>query len=321
MNKVLVTGGLGFICSHFIRLLLNKYKDIEVINVDKITYAANEDNVKDFKDDSRYHFFKADICDTFAMQAILLQWQPDYIVNFAAETHVDNSIKNADNFMKSNFVGVYNLLNLIKNLLLENKYNNLKKFIQISTDEVYGSVKRPAKEKDILNPSSPYSSTKSSADMLALSYYKTYGLPIVITRSSNNYGPNQFPEKVIPLFITNLLNNKKVPLYGTGTNKRDWIYVKDNCEAIDLVMHAGKIGEIYNIASKYIISNIVLTNKILKLMKKGKEFIEYVKDRLGHDDKYAMSNKKIKELGWKPRTKFKDGIKETIDYYTKKTHI
>jgi dTDP-glucose 4,6-dehydratase len=320
-NKYLISGGCGFIASHFIHLLLEKYKDIEVINVDKLTYAGNEDNVKDIQNDHRYHFFKADIIDKFSMQAILLQWKPDYIVNFAAESHVDNSIKDADNFMKSNFMGVYNLLNLIKELSLSDKYNNLKKFVQIGTDEEYGSVKTPSKETDMLNPSSQYSASKASASLLALSYYKTFGLPVVVTRSSNNYGPNQFPEKIIPLFINNLLKNKKVPLYGTGTNKRDWIYVKDNCEAIDLVINAGKIGEIYNIASNYIISNIVLTKKILGLMKKGKEYIEYVTDRLGHDSKYAMNTKKITELGWRPKIKFKDGIKKTIEYYTKKNLI
>jgi len=321
MSTYLVTGGLGFIGSHFIKSLVQKYRDAQIVNIDKVTYCSNFSNLIQIENNPNYHFFQADICDAFAMRSIIMQFKPDYIINFAAETHVDNSIQNAENFIKSNFVGVYTLLNIVKDLI-KDKDLELKRFVQISTDEVYGSVIKPSKEDTKFDPSSPYSSSKAGGDLLALSYYKTFDLPVVVTRSSNNYGPNQFPEKVIPVFITKLMKNEKVPLYGKGLNSRDWLYVEDNCEAIDLVTHYGKNGEAYNIASNYVINNLELTKMILKGMKKDNSFIDYVADRLGHDWKYIMSTKKIREqLGWKPKIKFKDGLKKTIEWYKENTTL
>jgi dTDP-glucose 4,6-dehydratase len=321
MTKYLILGGSGFIGSHYIKLLLKKHKDIQVINLDKMTYCGNEDNLLEVKDDIRYSFIKGNICDEFTIKSILEMERPDYIVNFAAETHVDNSIDNALYFMTTNFYGVYNILNEI--LKIKNKDTASfgkngwcpKKIVQVSTDEVYGSVDKPSKETTAFNPSSPYSASKAGGDLLALSYYKTFGLPVVVTRSSNNYGPNQYPEKVIPLFITNLLQNKKVPLYGKGLNKRDWLYVEDNCSAIELVMREGKNGEAYNIAANYEINNKTLTETILDILHKNSSSIKYVTDRLGHDLRYSMNISKIKRLGWKPKTNFIEGINKTVYWY------
>ena len=315
MKTYLVTGGCGFIGANFIRYILETNKDVNVINIDKITYCGNMDNLKDFEGDARYKFYKLDICDEFSIKSILLQTKPDYVINFAAESHVDNSISGGDEFIKTNISGVNNLLKQILYLVNNEEYK-IKRFVQISTDEVYGSVDKPSKETDLLNPSSLYSASKAGGEFVALSYYKTHGLPVVITRSSNNYGPYQYPEKVIPLFITNLLRDKQIPLYGNGLNKRDWLYVEDNCKAIDIVAQRGVNGEIYNIGTHQSdITNLKLTNTLLKLLGKDSESIVYVKDRLGHDFKYAVNSKKIREFGWKPEVRFNNGIKRTINWY------
>lgn len=306
--KILVTGGAGFIGSNFIRQILKKYTDYEIINLDKLTYAGNPENLADLKKNKRYEFVKGDIADPRIVDKCVKQVQ--IIVNFAAETHVDRSIVSAGDFVQTNVFGTYTLLEAAK------KYA-IGKYIQISTDEVYGSIEKGAfKEADILQPSSPYSATKASADLLAMSYYTTYRLPVIITRSSNNFGPYQFPEKVIPLFITNVLEDKPVPLYGDGKNVRDWVYVLDNCEAIDQVMHKGKTGEVYNIGGSNELANIELTKKILDLLGKGDEFIKVVTDRLGHDRRYALDCFKLRsELGWKPQYDFNQALKDTIDWY------
>jgi len=305
--KLLVTGGAGFIGSNFVRHILRKYPKYKIINLDKLTYAGNPDNLKDVKDNKNYFFIKADICDSQkVMRAVK---GVDTIVNFAAETHVDRSIKNADSFIKTNFQGTYCLLEAA----LKNK---VKRILHIGTDEAYGSrAKGFFKEPDSLNPSSPYSASKAAADLLVNSYFKTYKLPVVITRSSNNFGPYQYPEKVIPLFITNLLLNKKVPLYSRGENVRDWLFVLDNCSAIDLVLHKGKTGEIYNIAAGNYLCNLELTMAILKRMGKPMDFIEYVKDRPGHDFRYAIDCQKISNLGWRPKYNFAAALDFTINWY------
>ncbi len=307
--KLLITGGAGFIGSNFIRYLLKKYKNYKIFNLDKLTYCGNLDNLIDVEKNPRYKFFKGDIADKKIVEKLVKN--VDVIINFAAESHVDRSILEPDSFIKTDIFGTFTLLEAAKKF-------KIKKFIQISTDEVYGSRKIGYfKETDPLNPSSPYSASKAGADLLTLAYFKTYNLPVLITRSTNNYGPYQYPEKIIPLFITNLLEGKKVPLYGRGLNKRDWLYVLDNCRAIDLILHKGKIGEIYNIASGYELTNLELTKIILKELNKDESWIEFVKDRPGHDFRYALDCSKIKKLGWRPIYQFKKAIKETIDWYKK----
>ena len=307
--RLLVTGGAGFIGSNFIRLVLKKYKDIRVTNLDKLTYCGNAANLEDISKDPRYSFVKGDICDKSLTED--LAGGADVIINFAAETHVDRSIKYPDDFITTNIYGT-------KTLLEAARKSGVSKFIQIGTDEVYGSVAEGlSSEEDPLKPNSPYSATKASADLLALSYYTTYGLPVIVTRSSNNFGPYQFPEKVIPLFITNLIDGVKVPLYGDGGNVRDWVFVGDNCEGIDIVMHKGQPGEIYNIGGGNHLTNRDLTSAILLSMGKGKEFIEYVKDRPGHDRRYALDSSKISKLGWNPSLDFVGDIDKTVSWYKK----
>ena len=305
--KLLVTGGAGFIGSNFIRLIVNKYPDYKVVNLDKLTYCGNLANLKDIEKSKNYKFVKGDICDKKAVEEAMKGC--DMVLNFAAETHVDRSIADAGVFVKTDVLGTYNLLEAARKF-------KIKKYIQASTDEVYGSIEKGSfKENDNLNPNSPYAASKAGADMLVRSYIVTYKLPAVITRSSNNFGPYQYPEKVIPLFITNLLEAKKVPLYGDGLNVRDWIYVIDNCEAIDFIMHNGKEGEIYNIAGGNEIANIRLTKMILEGVGRDEGFIDYVKDRLGHDRRYSLDCSKINKLGWKPRFEFHKALKETIKWY------
>ena len=306
--KLLITGGCGFIGSNFIRYILEKYPDYKIINLDKLTYAGNPNNVKDvekkFKD--RYKFVKGDICNKKIVEKLISN--VDIIVNFAAETHVDRSIIDAGSFVLTDIFGTYVLLEACR------KFN--KKFVQISTDEVYGSIEKGSfKETDKLEPRNPYSASKAGAELLARSYFITHKLPVLITRSSNNYGPYQYPEKIIPLFITNLIRGKKVPVYGDGKNIRDWLYVIDNCKAIDIVLHEGKPGEVYNIGGECEKTNIELTNMILKFMGKDESFIEYVPDRKGHDKRYSLDNTKIRKLGWRPETKFEDGLKQTVEWY------
>ncbi|MEA3494394.1 MAG: dTDP-glucose 4,6-dehydratase [Candidatus Margulisiibacteriota bacterium] len=308
--KLLVTGGAGFIGSNFIRFILNKYPEDHVINFDKLTYAGNLDNLKDIEDNVRYKFYKGDISDPIAVEkAIGLFDQVDAIVNFAAESHVDRSILSAGAFVQTDVYGTYILLEAVKK-------HKIKKYLHISTDEVYGSIEKGSfTEESNLSPNSPYAASKAGGDLIVRSYFKTHGLPVVITRSSNNYGPYQYPEKVMPLFITNLIQGKKIPLYGDGKNVRDWLYVDDNCAGVDTVLRKGKIGEIYNIGGESERQNIVITKMILKELGKGEEMIEPVKDRPGHDRRYSIDCSKTKKLGWKPKMAFEDGMKKTIEWY------
>ena len=307
--KLLITGGAGFIGSNFVHYILGKYPDYKIVNLDKLTYCGNLDNLKEVESDPRYKFIKGDICDKEKIDEIFEEEKPDLVVNFAAETHVDRSILDPDVFVKTNILGTHVLLEAAKKF-------KTKRFLHISTDETYGSIENGKfKEGDILSPNSPYSASKASADLLARSYYKTFSLPVVITRSSNNYGPYEFPEKVIPLFISNILENKKVPLYGTGKNIRDWIFVLDNCEGLDAVLHNGEDGEIYNIGGGNEKTNLELTKIILSELGKDESQIEYVDDRLGHDFRYALDIEKVKKIGWQPRHSFEEAMKKTIRWY------
>ena len=305
--KLFVTGGCGFIGSNFIRHILSKYRNYKVVNLDKLTYCGCRENLIDIKAYSRYTFVKGDICDRKLVDKIAKGCSA--IINFAAESHVDRSIKDASCFVRTNVHGVHVLLDAAKK-------NKLNRFIHISTDEVYGSIPKGSfKETSLLHPNSPYAASKAAGDHLALAYYATFKVPVIVTRSSNNFGPYQFPEKVIPLFITNLLENKKVPLYGDGLNVRDWLYVLDNCKAIDIVLHKGRIGEIYNIGGGFEAPNIKLACSILKYLNKPKKVIKYVSDRLGHDRRYSLDSAKIRQLGWIPIVDFNEAIKETIEWY------
>ncbi|MBN3033591.1 MAG: dTDP-glucose 4,6-dehydratase [Candidatus Saganbacteria bacterium] len=308
--KVMVTGGAGFIGSNFIRYLLGKYPDVEIINFDKLTYAGNLGNLRDIDNDQRYSFVKGDIADQRAVgEAVARLGCSGQIVNFAAETHVDRSIVSAGSFVNTDVYGTYVLLEAAKKF-------NVNRYLHISTDEVYGSTERGSfTEGSPLCPNSPYAASKAGGDLLVRSYFKTYGLPVIITRSSNNYGPYQYPEKVMPLFITNLLQGEKAPLYGDGKNVRDWLYVVDNCEAIDLVLQKGRAGEIYNIGGGNERENIVVTKLILKELGLGEEMVQPVKDRPGHDRRYSIDCGKVKKLGWQPRTRFEDGLKQTVAWY------
>ena len=307
--KILVTGGAGFIGSNFIHYQLENYND-QIINLDKLSYAGNLDNLRDIENNSSYQFEQVDICNKEKVDHIMHQGI-DCIVNFAAESHVDKSIKDPSIFIKTNVEGTQNLLDLSLKF-------GVKKFVQISTDEVYGSLgdKGKFKEYSPLNPSSPYSASKAAADLLVKSYAKTYDLPVNITRSSNNFGPYQYPEKLIPFFIIRALKDKKLPLYGDGTNIRDWIYVKDHCKAIDLVMRRGQKGQIYNIGANNEKSNLEITKKILSLLSKPELLIKYVEDRKGHDYRYAVDSSKInKELGWEAEHDFDRALELTLNWY------
>jgi len=309
MKNVLITGGAGFIGSNFIRHILVKYPDYRITNLDKLTYCGNLDNLKDIEANKNYRFVKGDIADPRAVNELVRG--VDVILNFAAETHVDRSIKDPAGFVRTNVFGTYTLLEAAK-------AGGAKLFVQISTDEVYGSISKGAfTESSPISPNSPYSAAKAGGDLLARSYFVTHGLPVIITRSSNNFGPYQYPEKVIPLFVTNLLDGGKVPLYADGSNVRDWLFVADNCEAIDAVMHKGRAGEVYNIGGGNEITNMELTRALLKLLDKGEECIEFVKDRPGHDKRYALDISKVKALGWKPRHDFKGALELTVDWYAK----
>ena len=311
MKNILVTGGAGFIGSNFLRYMLNKHKNYKIINLDLLTYAGNIKSLDDVKDNPNYLFVKGDIADNKLVDKIVSDNKIDVIINFAAESHVDRSITNPDIFVKTNVLGTQNLLEVAK------KYN-LEKFFQISTDEVYGSLGKTGffTEKTAISPNSPYSASKASADLLVMAYHHTFGLSVNITRCSNNYGPYQFPEKLIPLFITNALDNKQVPLYGDGLNIRDWLFVEDHCSAIDTVLHKGKNGEIYNVGGNNEKTNKYITDTILKYLGKDNSLIKYVVDRLGHDRRYAIDATKIKEeLGWQPQYKFEQAIEKTIQWY------
>ena len=309
--RILVTGGLGFIGSNFIRHVLRRYSDIEVINVDALKYGSNPSNLKDVGDDKRYSFVKGDIADYELMSQLVKD--VDIVVNFAAESHVDRSISSPGSFMQSNVVGVFTLLEAIR------KKNIDARMVHISTDEVYGDILRGCfRERDRLNPSSPYSASKAAGDLFVTSYVRTYRLNAVITRCTNNYGPYQFPEKLIPKAIVRAKMNLKVPVYGTGKNVRDWIYVSDHCEAVDLVMQKGEAGEIYNISSGEEKMNVEVVETILKIMGRGESLIEFVEDRPGHDIRYSLDSSKIRdELGWRPKHSFKEGVKKTVEWYLK----
>ncbi len=305
--RLLVTGGCGFIGSNFIRYILRKYPEYKVVNLDKLTYAGNLNNLKDIEKNPNYSFVKGDVCDSNVVERVMKN--VDYVVHFAAETHVDRSIIDAGIFVKTDVIGTYVLLEKVK------KYN-IKKFVYISTDEVYGSIEKGSfKETDILKPSNPYSASKAGAEFIARSYYTTYSLPVIITRSSNNFGPYQYPEKLIPVLIINALKDKPLPIYGDGKNVRDWLYVLDNCSAIDLVLHRGSLGEIYNVGGNNEKMNIEIANMILKTLEKSKNLISFVKDRPGHDRRYSLDSTKIKKLGWKTESDFGKQIEETVKWY------
>lgn len=305
--KLFVTGGAGFIGSNFIRYLLDKYPDYQIINLDKLTYAGNLDNIKDLKGNRHHTFVKGDICNPKVVNR--LAEQAEVIINFAAESHVDRSILEAGQFVQTDVYGTYVLLEAAR------KFGH-RRYLQISTDEVYGSIQRGAfSETDPLNPSSPYAASKAAADLMVLAYGTTYRMSVLMTRSSNNFGPYQHPEKFIPLFITHALEDKPLPLYGDGRNVRDWIYVLDNCEAIDMVLHKGKEGEIYNVGGNNEHTNIEITEQILKTLEKPLSLIHYVKDRPGHDRRYALNCQKLRALGFKPRTDFSEALDHTIRWY------
>jgi dTDP-glucose 4,6-dehydratase len=309
MVKILITGGAGFIGSNFVRYMLDKYPDYEIVNLDALTYCGNLENLKEIEDNPNYTFIKGDI--THKELIYKTASDIDYIINFAAESHVDRSIEDPEIFIKSNILGTQVLLEAAK------KYN-IKKFLQISTDEVYGSLGKTGyfREDTPLAPNSPYSASKAGADLMVRAYHKTFNLPVNITRCSNNYGPYQFPEKLIPLMISNALENKLLPVYGDGMNIRDWLHVYDHCTAIDLVLQKGKIGEIYNIGGNNEKSNIEIVKLILKYLRKDESLIKYVEDRPGHDRRYAIDSTKIqKELGWKAEYTFETGISKTIEWY------
>jgi dTDP-glucose 4,6-dehydratase len=315
VKTILVTGGAGFIGKHFIKLILDKYPSYFVINLDKMTYAADSSVNSLFKANNRYRFIMGDICDQKLVDSVFDDYIIDYIVNFAAESHVDKSIENPKLFMLTNILGTEVLLRAAHTKWSKEDLKN-HRFVQISTDEVYGSLGSTGSFNEIspIKPSSPYSASKASADLIALSYYKTYGLPVIITRCSNNYGPGQYPEKLIPLMIKNALENISLPLYGSGNQIRDWIHVKDHCRAIDTVLHFGVIGEVYNIGSNNELTNIQLVKMILRLTQKPESLIVHVSDRLGHDIRYSVNSEKIQsELNWKPTIEFENGLLELIN--------
>jgi dTDP-glucose 4,6-dehydratase len=305
--KLVVTGGAGFIGSNFVRHVLTAHPEDSVVNLDKLTYAGNRANLADLESDRRYTFVRGDICDGRLVRDTLRG--VDAVVNFAAESHVDRSLTAADAFLKTDVFGVYTLLEAVREL-------RIPRLLHISTDEVYGSVPSGSStESDPLRPSNPYSASKAGGDMLALAYWHTHRVPVVITRSSNNFGPYQYPEKVIPLFVTNALENRPLPLYGDGRNVRDWLYVADNCAAIDLVLRKGADGEIYNIGGGHEVENVVLTREILRLTGKPETLIERVADRPGHDRRYSVDCAKVRGLGWAPAHRFAAALETTVRWY------
>jgi len=306
-KTLLITGGAGFIGSHFIRFMLEHHPECRIVNLDKLTYAGNLDNLKDVSDDPRYEFIHGDIRDKELVRKIYAKVQ--VVVHLAAETHVDRSIMDAGEFVLTDVFGSFVLLESMRN-------GNIELFLQVSTDEVYGSRNQGFfSEEDPLNPSSPYAASKAGADRLAYAYEVTYGLPIIILRPSNNFGPYQYPEKFIPLFVTNAIEDKSLPLYGKGTNVRDWLYVEDNCRAIDLVMRKGAVGEVYNVGANNEVQNIDIAKRIVQFLHKPEDLIEFVSDRLGHDKRYALDCSKIHTLGWKPERDFEEALDFTIRWY------
>jgi dTDP-glucose 4,6-dehydratase len=307
VKKLLVTGGAGFIGSHFVRRFLKSHADWELVNFDKLTYAGNPANLKDVEKNPRYRFVRGDVCDLAAVEKA--SQGVDAIVHFAAETHVDRSIDDTRDFLQTNIWGTNNLLEVVRR-------HQIRRYLHISTDEVYGSIEKgAATEESTLAPNSPYAASKAAGDLLVRAYQKTYGTPALIIRSSNNFGPNQYPEKVIPLFVTNLLEKKKVPLYSRGENLRDWIYVEDNVEAIEFLFDRGATGEIYNVGGGREMTNRELTAKLLTQFGLGEEWIEYVADRPGHDFRYALDCSKVRKLGIKPRHSFDEALAKTVAWY------
>ena len=329
MKTILVTGGAGFIGSNFVKFMLKKYPDYRIINIDALTYAGNLENFKEIENNPKYKFIKCDIRDIKKIDKVFNSYDIDVVVNFAAESHVDRSIEEPEVFLTTNIIGTQVLLDAAKKFWKVNPddkyskgYKPGVKFIQISTDEVYGALGKTGKfvESMPLMPNSPYSASKASADMIVRAYHKTYGMPINITRCSNNYGPYQFPEKLIPLMINNCLKGIELPVYGDGMQIRDWLHVSDHCSAIDTVLHKGLDGEVYNIGGNNEKANIEIVKIIIQTLGKSENLIKYVKDRPGHDRRYAIDNTKITtELGWKPVYTFEQGIKETIQWYLDNT--
>jgi dTDP-glucose 4,6-dehydratase len=305
--KLVVTGGAGFIGSNFIRYVLTSHPEDSVVNLDKLTYAGNRANLADLEGDRRYSFVHGDICDAKLVRDMLRG--VDAVVNFAAESHVDRSLMEPDAFLKTDVFGVFTLLEAVREL-------RIPRLLHVSTDEVYGSVPTGSSaERDPLRPSNPYSASKAGGDLLALAYWHTHRVPVVITRSSNNFGPYQYPEKVIPLFVTNALDERPLPLYGDGRNVRDWLYVVDNCAAIDLVLRRGGDGEVYNIGGGHEVENVVLTHEILRLTGKPETLIQRVADRPGHDRRYSVDCAKVRQLGWEPKHRFALALETTVRWY------
>lgn len=311
-KTILVTGGAGFIGCNFLRYMLGKYDNYRIINLDLLTYAGRLENLEDLKGHPNYEFVLGDITDSSLLRDLFKRYSFNYVINFAAESHVDRSIKSPDIFVRTNILGTQVLLDASLN-------NGVYKFVQISTDEVYGSLGSEGLFSEVtpLAPNSPYSASKASADMLVRAYHETYGLPVNITRCSNNYGPYQFPEKLIPLIITNAMEHKPIPVYGDGLQIRDWLHVWDHCSAIDLVLHGGGCGEVYNIGGNNEKTNLEIVKTILAYLGKPLTLIEHVQDRLGHDRRYAIDAGKVRRLGWLPQYPFERGICETIDWYLK----
>ena len=309
MNTYLITGGCGFIGSNFIHQVLEQDPSCRVVNLDKLTYAGNPENLKDVEGNRRYHFFRGDICDQDQVEQIFVEYVPDIVINFAAESHVDRSIGKPDDFIRTDVFGVFVLLEAAKR-------HGVDLFIQISTDEVYGSIEEGSfKESDPLIPSNPYSASKVGGERLAYSYFVTYKLPVLITRASNNFGPYQYPEKLISLFVTNALEDQPLPLYGDGKNIRDWLYVQDHCLAIDFIIRHGKPGDVYNIGGGNERQNVEITHLILESLGKPKTLIQYVEDRKGHDRRYSLDCSQLRSLGWEPEHDFETVLKETTQWY------
>jgi len=315
--RILVCGGAGFIGSNFIGFILKKHKNAKILNYDKLTYSGNLDNLRDVEKNRRYKFVRGDIADKKKLDKVFKNFRPEYVINFAAETHVDRSIHvGAKEFIDTNIIGVFNILEEVK------ASPKIKKYVQVSTDEVYGSLdlnsKKRFEEDTAFAPNVPYAATKAGGDVLCRAYYNTFKVPVVVTHCSNNYGPYQYPEKLIPFFILRMLENKKVPIYGDGKNIRDWIYVIDHCEALRLCLLKGRPGEVYNIGADNEMSNLQIANLIFKYFNRDKSWIEFVADRPGHDRRYAIDASKIrKELGWEPRYQFKEAFAETLGWYFK----
>lgn len=309
--KILITGGAGFIGSAFVRMMMASTEH-RVLNVDKLTYAGNLENLAEVAEGERYRFLRADICEGEAMEAAFAEYQPEAVVHFAAESHVDRSILSPEPVVATNFMGSFRLLEAARR-------HGVKRYVHVSTDEVYGSIAEPhdADEDWPLVASSPYSASKAGSDLLALSYWKTYGMPVMVTRASNNYGPYQFPEKLIPLMISNALEDQPLPIYGDGMQVRDWLYVDDHCRAIQAVLESGRAGEVYNVGGSRALANVEVVKRILAITGKPESLMVGVKDRQGHDRRYAITSEKVeRETGWRARVEFEKGLEETVRWYS-----